>query len=84
MNILEGGNFEKFTVIKNDDIEKYVFGTEKVMLQSVCEQIAIGRVSDGRKVNNTYLVINTDEPYAEEVIAILKRNGHWGLGAISI
>lgn len=25
-----------------------------------------------------YLVINTDEPYAEEVIDILKRNGHWG------
>jgi len=29
------------------------------------------------KRQNEYLVINTDEPYAEEIIEILKRNGHW-------
>lgn len=78
MNIFEGGNFNKFTVIKNEDIEKYVPGTEKEMIQSACDHISIGRMNDGRKVANTYLVINTDEPYAAEVVEILKRNGHWG------
>jgi hypothetical protein len=29
------------------------------------------------KKENTYLVINTDEPYADEIIEILKKNGHW-------
>lgn len=27
--------------------------------------------------NKEYIVINTDEPYINEVIDILKKNGHW-------
>lgn len=30
------------------------------------------------KGNNTYLAINTDEPYAEQIIEIMKQHGHWG------
>lgn len=31
-----------------------------------------------KKEPHTYLVINRDEHYADEVIEILKRHGHWG------
>lgn len=30
------------------------------------------------KVAPEYIVINTDEPYVQEIIEILQRNGHWG------
>ena len=41
------------------------------------DKIGYTKELEGKK-ENTYLVINTDEPYADEVIAILKRHGHWG------
>lgn len=75
---LEGGNFNKFTVLKNEDIQKYCSTYEVEMLEQICSSIQSGRITDNRKPNNIYLVINTDEPYADEVIEILKRNGHWG------
>jgi hypothetical protein len=78
MSILEGGNFDKFTVIKNEDIKKYLTDIQENELEGVLVTIENGRVGESKKANNTYLVINTDEPYAEEVIAILKQNGHWG------
>jgi hypothetical protein len=67
----------KFAVIKNDDAEKYLNTKGQESLNGILETIADSRSMDGKK-NNEYLVINTDEPYADEVIEILKRNGHWG------
>jgi hypothetical protein len=40
-------------------------------------KIKDGRKSEGKK-ENTYLVVNTDEAYADEVIEIMKHHGHWG------
>ena len=78
LEFCEGGVFNKFTVIKNEDIELYCDGYDKAALQNICNSIAMGRLSDERTNLNTYLVINTDEPYAPEIVDILKRNGHWG------
>jgi hypothetical protein len=50
----------------------------KAVLKKTSELIRAGREKDGKNPNNKYLVINVDEPYADEVIEILKRNGHWG------
>jgi len=75
---LKGGKFDKFTVIKNENIEKYLTHEMKTSLWRCLAYINDSRVKDGKKEDNTYLIINTDEPYADEVIAILKRNGHWG------
>jgi len=35
-------------------------------------------IQTGKITPATYLVINTDEPYADEIIEIMKRYVHWG------
>lgn len=73
----------KFTVIKNNDIDKYLSGEDAFgILKRRWLDNSLGiingmRYSEGKK-KNTYIVINTDEPYADEVIEIMKRHGHWG------
>lgn len=68
----------KYVVLKNEDIEKYVPKFMVNTLEDICKHIEDGRREDGKKPENIYIVINTDEPYAPEVIEILKRHGHWG------
>lgn len=68
---------DKFTVVKNKDIVKYLSQDQINDLANILNTIAKGREVDGKK-ENTYVVINTDEPYAEDVINIMKQNGHWG------
>ena len=78
MGFLEGGKFDKFIVIKQDDIPKYLNLFQAKRLGFCLDNIANGRSSDGKKTDNKYLVINVDEPYAPEIVEILKCNGHWG------
>lgn len=66
----------KFQVIKGTDIEKLPHQSI-VALGHIVEDILENRKAEGKPVNS-YLVINTDEPYADEVIEIMKRHGHWG------
>lgn len=66
----------KFQVIKRADIES-LNQIEKVTLGNLIVRIVEIREEQGKE-QNTYLVINTDEPYADEVIEIMKRHGHWG------
>lgn len=73
-----GGDFNKFTVIKNDDLKKYINQDDVLDLEIILEEIGNRREDEGKSRHNTYLVINTDEPYAPEIIEIIKRNGHWG------
>lgn len=67
----------KFIVIKKDDADKYLNEKGQETLNGILDIIFDSRSMDGKKINK-YLVINTDEPYADEVIEILKSNGHWG------
>jgi len=66
----------KYTVIKNDDL-RYLTDAQIANLVEIVRDIAVHRQEEGRKFNNTYLVINRDEPYADQVIAIMKEHGHW-------
>lgn len=59
--------FEKFIVLKNADAEKYLTAEEFKMLLILQKKILTGRMSDGKMQNNTYYVVNTDEPYAMQV-----------------
>lgn len=34
--------------------------------------------ADGTPTDHEYLVINTDEPYIQDIIEIMKKNGQWG------
>jgi len=67
----------KFSVFKNEDIEQLTHH-EKVALGHIAESIEQNRKASGKNPRNTYLGINTDEAYANQVIDILEANGHWG------
>jgi hypothetical protein len=77
MSKLKCGAEKKFTVIKNDDIRQYLSEEEQKELRILLFVINRAREEIGKGINE-YLVVNTDEPYAQEVINVLKRNGHWG------
>lgn len=69
--------FEKFIVLKNSDVEKYLTNEEFKILRSLQKKILTGRMSDGKLQNNTYYVVNTDEPYAKQVRnLIMKGKNH--------
>lgn len=62
---------KKFTVIKDEDIRKYLDDEQLSALEDIELTIGYGRKEEGKAVNNTYLVINTDEPYADLVKALI-------------
>lgn len=65
-------------IIKAEDVNRYLLKEERRALRQLLITIDIGRVSDGKAamIENKYAVINLDEPYADEVIEIMKKNGH--------
>ena len=76
---LQGRGYRKFIVFKIADYVKYVnSGIKAALLQNDFEDIAAGRKADGKNPYPEYIVINMNEPYAPEVIEIMKRYGHWG------
>lgn len=76
---LKNGAKRKFIVIKIDDLVKCVNSFFNLaMLDNDLQDIQTGRMAEGKDPVPEYLVINTDEPYAPEVIEIMKRHGHWG------
>jgi len=76
---LHGIDFHKYVVIKQDDLYKHASEQDSIDLARIIKNIRISRVKFNKKPSNQYLVINIDEPYAGEVIEILKKNRHWDL-----
>lgn len=76
--ITSGGDFNKFLVFKIDDVRKYLGEAAYAQLSHTLAHIASMRENDGKTPCNTHLVVNIDEPYAPEIVNILKQNGHWG------
>lgn len=71
------GKNKKFTVLKDEDINKYLTETEKAIFNELRNKIMFSRRDiDGKSSNNEYMVINKDEPYANKVIEIMKKHGH--------
>lgn len=68
---------EKFIVLKIEDGIKYLNKEDKDKLCEIEDKISIGRANDGKIPNNKYAVINLDEPYSDEIIAIMEKHGHW-------
>jgi len=68
---------DKFIVIKREDADRYLPNHDKIDLSHILRQIRNGRDKDGKPSDNFYAVINTDEPYFEEIKSILKKHGHW-------
>ncbi|MED3792445.1 hypothetical protein P4571_08310 [Niallia alba] len=68
----------KYLHFKLSDCSKYLSEQDQMQLVRISEKITNRRKEEGKNQDNTYLVINTDESYADEVIEIMKSNGHWG------
>lgn len=71
----------RFTVINERDFQRYVpvqarkdFEAE---FNNISGWIGYGREKEGKNPFNNYLIINLDEPYIEDVIEVMKANGHW-------
>ena len=61
---------EKYIVLKLEDTTKYLSIEEKTDLVHLCLKVEHGRKTEGKK-ENRYLVINTDEPYFNEVLKLM-------------
>ncbi|MMZ50562.1 hypothetical protein D1872_122800 [compost metagenome] len=68
----------KFTVLKNEDINNYLDEREKSDLSRILRKVQELRLLDGKSPLNTYMVVNTDEPYATDIVRIMQANNHWG------
>lgn len=61
-------------VIKLHNIELYCDPDDILNLAVICNKVLKGRAASGKEADPTYLVINTDEPYAEEVAEFIRRH----------
>lgn len=65
-------------VIRVGDFVKYVnSGTKAALLLNDLKDIREGRKADGKEPDPKYIVVDASEPYAGEIIEILRRNGAW-------
>lgn len=76
---LQCGAEFKFLVLKIADVNSALNSDQIRDLFGICQDISRERKLRG-KGSNEYLVINVDEPYAQQVIEIMKAHGHWGVG----
>jgi|GEM_PF-1305312 len=78
----------KYLVLKNEDIEKYTGNLFKAALEKAIHSIRYQRSSAGKTVDNTYLIVNTDEPYAGQVADMIEAHerakGTWDHGDKSL
>lgn len=66
----------KFLVLKWDTIQKYLHGARWRTFMDLLHQLDSDMTNAGHS-HHKYIVVNRDEPYAQDVIDILKANGHW-------
>lgn|GEM_PF-1012987 len=78
---IKEGCERKFTIINEHDVAKYVDSFTQnelaIALDNVCSQIEHGRESAGKVAFNNYIVVNVDEPYINDIVAVLENNEHW-------
>lgn len=78
---IKEGCERKYTIINDSDVVKYFDPSTQnelaIALDNVCSQIEHGRESDGKVTFNNYIVVNVDEPYIKDIVAVLEDNGHW-------
>jgi len=67
----------KYLVLKNTDLDQYLDSDFEYHLHAIVQEVEARRMADGKVDDNHYVVINKDEPYIDEIIAILKKHGHW-------
>lgn len=66
---------DKYFVIKKDELSKHTHRFSRESVEVAVKLIELARAEKGKKPNS-YIVINRDEPYADQVIQIMKQHGH--------
>lgn len=78
--VLEGKE-RRYTLINEKDRAKYLTEKENEDLDLALDyylgKIEEARAIEGKEPFNSYIVINTDEPYVPEIVEVMKRNGHF-------
>ena len=67
--------YNKYLVLKWEDIEKFLGEVDKKLLEDMCSCITANRHYGGKK-DNAYIVVNEDEPYAEQVWQLIKEKSN--------
>lgn len=67
--------YAKYEVMKLDDIEKFLSKTQRYELLKIIHRIQKGRKAEGKMPCNSYVVVNEDMPYAEQVWQLIQK--HW-------
>ena len=70
--LAEFKRYNKYEVIKLADIEKYLAPLQKMELREIISTIQWHRAAEGKRRYNSYVVVNEDQPYAEQVWALIK------------
>jgi hypothetical protein len=71
---MENKVYDKYFVIKNEDIEKYLALEDAKDLKALIQRLAVSKRCNSGEKDNTYLVVNTDEPYAALVKDLILNN----------
>jgi hypothetical protein len=66
----------KFMVLNKEDIENYLTKEQKKNLENITQTIQNKREINGKSVDNSYVVVNMDEEYSQEIIDILNANNN--------
>jgi len=64
--------YEKFFILKTEDINRYLSLKEQRTLSLLQDTIAQGRFDDGKTSDNGYYIVNQDEPYAKAVKELIE------------
>jgi len=64
----------RYVVLKIEDIENYCTFEQQEKLMDICNEIEAGRLKSNKEPENRYLVVNTDEPYADKVSALIEEH----------
>jgi len=67
----------RYWVLKLDELLAVCTQPELQKFETIVDRILRKREEEGKPAVNSYIVINSDEPYADEVKEILKRYEHW-------
>ncbi len=67
--------YMKYEVMKLDDINRYLSREQHISLQTIINTLQANRKAEGKVPCNRYVVVNEDEPYAEQVWQLIQK--HW-------
>lgn len=64
-----------FFVLKSEDIDKHLTPNYRRVLGFISRRVARRRESAGKTPVNRYIVNNVDEPFIDEIVAVMRKHG---------